>query len=295
MYLEDGTFANLYIKFINGILNKSIDFTDNNLLKRFREFLIENEYYEFYWDEEEEEEGIGFQTRNLVDMMMIYEANVYREIANKGGIVVCSAGNDGEETNDNFYPADCLDNISVSGVEQNYEKAEKSNYGVNVSFCAPYYFDFIKEVNGESIIKRERGTSFSAPYIAAACALVKTEHPEYSKDQIIEVLKDNCIDLGDKGRDKYYGYGFVDFRTNMFSKSGGQNENNLNKENSNVSKVTIKKIPDKLIYYDNPVADITGEDLIDLTGGQIKVHYKDGNTEIKDMTEQGITATKREK
>jgi hypothetical protein len=57
------------------------------------------------------------------------------------------------------------------------------------------------------------GTSFAAPFLSAAAALIKTEHTDYTPNQIIESLKQYATPLGDA---RQFGNGIVDFGANLF-------------------------------------------------------------------------------
>ncbi|MDB5527345.1 MAG: hypothetical protein JWR51_448 [Devosia sp.] len=54
------------------------------------------------------------------------------------------------------------------------------------------------------------GTSFAAPQIAGACALVKQLRPDLTPSQIRSVLKTTSRDFGPLGRDSKFGVGFLD-------------------------------------------------------------------------------------
>jgi len=47
----------------------------------------------------------------------------------------------------------------------------------------------------------------ACPHVAAAAAMVKTLHPDWSSDEIKTYLISLCEDLGDEGWDEYYGWG----------------------------------------------------------------------------------------
>ncbi len=84
--------------------------------------------------------------------------------------VVVAAGNSGRNIA-NVYPANVSGVITVSGLTSNYQLSANSNYGAQVSYCAP-----------DSYIKTSaytnslfNGTSFAAPMIASALALVQLD------------------------------------------------------------------------------------------------------------------------
>ena len=52
-----------------------------------------------------------------------------------------------------------------------------------------------------------RGTSFSSPYLAGKCALVRQRFPHMNRFEVYEYMKEHCMDLGDKGEDSLYGHG----------------------------------------------------------------------------------------
>jgi subtilisin family serine protease len=57
---------------------------------------------------------------------------------------------------------------------------------------------------------RVEGTSFAAPLVAAAAALIRSRWPALSADNVINRLIRTAHDLGTAGRDDVYGFGEVD-------------------------------------------------------------------------------------
>jgi len=51
------------------------------------------------------------------------------------------------------------------------------------------------------------GTSASCPHVAGAAALVWQAHPEFSRQQVVDYLLSNALDLGAPGLDTGFGYG----------------------------------------------------------------------------------------
>jgi len=54
------------------------------------------------------------------------------------------------------------------------------------------------------------GTSASAPHVAGAAALLLSQHPEWTADQLESALEAQAIDLGEPGKDNIYGAGRLD-------------------------------------------------------------------------------------
>ena len=148
---------------------------------------------------------------------------VLKEIYEDGKFVVCAAGNKGKEGL--YYPARSDYTIAVSATDY-YEDlksttsiASYSNYDDKIDFSAPgtgMYLPSNKEAMGYET--GLNGTSFATPFITSSFALLKSENPTYTTSQLKEALIQNCIDLGESGKDKYFGYGYVDFADTMFSK-----------------------------------------------------------------------------
>lgn len=53
------------------------------------------------------------------------------------------------------------------------------------------------------------GTSMAAPHVSGAAALVWSAYPKLNNVEIREALNATALDLGDPGRDVYYGFGLV--------------------------------------------------------------------------------------
>jgi subtilisin family serine protease len=54
------------------------------------------------------------------------------------------------------------------------------------------------------------GTSASAPHVAGAAALLLSQHPEWTADQLESALEAQAVDLGEPGKDNIYGAGRLD-------------------------------------------------------------------------------------
>ena len=148
------------------------------------------------------------------------ENEVLKEVKDKNTIIVCSSGNDGNKTGydyENHYPSASPYTISVGATDINRKIAGFSNYASSVDFTAPGVDLVLPCFQGDDTYATASGTSLSSPLISAAFALLKTENPNYSVDQLKTELIKHCDDLGTAGKDKYYGYGEVNFFKNKFS------------------------------------------------------------------------------
>ena len=53
------------------------------------------------------------------------------------------------------------------------------------------------------------GTSMATPHVSAVAALIWSWDPDLTNVEIREALQATALDLGDPGKDNYYGYGLV--------------------------------------------------------------------------------------
>ena len=128
-------------------------------------------------------------------------ANYLRD---KGGVVVVAAGNSGQELG--VAPSDAV--LAVSAVDELDALAGFSDYGAFVDLAAPG--TRIYTLNTTDGYGLRAGTSFAAPFVAAAAALVKSANPALGAADVDAVLKAGCVDLGEAGEDVRFGAGRLD-------------------------------------------------------------------------------------
>lgn len=139
--------------------------------------------------------------------------NFFKGIYDSGTIVVCAAGNESTAVS---YPAASAYTLAASAIDSNSNFASSfSNYGDEVDFALPGVYLKLPDYTGNTSYTGMSGTSFSCPFLAAAVADVKSDGYSGITD-IVNVLKANAEDLGDSGKDQYYGYGSINFDKFMF-------------------------------------------------------------------------------
>lgn len=131
--------------------------------------------------------------------------------ANAGKILVASAGNEGNSSDahagEYSYPASYENVISVSATTQINERATFSQYNDKVDLCAPG--NAVLTTNHDGSYSSVSGTSFSSPIVAGCCAVLLAADENLMALQVENILKDTALDLGDSGKDNYFGNGLV--------------------------------------------------------------------------------------
>ncbi|MBP1999184.1 subtilisin family serine protease [Paenibacillus shirakamiensis] len=160
---------------------------------------------------------INLSLGNYADAQFLHEAIKYAY--NKDIVIVAATGNDNTERPG--YPAAYPEVLSVSATDVNLKRASFSNYGSYIDVMAP----------GESIASTYpnnqyaalSGTSMASPHVAALAGLIRSVNPSLHNTEVMDIIRKNVIDLGNPGRDKYFGYGQIDVLASLKAAGGGSN------------------------------------------------------------------------
>jgi thermitase len=140
------------------------------------------------------------------DSQLIHDAVQYA--TNAGALVIAAAGNTGNS--EKHYPAAYSEVIAVAATNEKDKLASFSTHGDWVDLAAP----------GTSILSTYlwntyvswSGTSMACPHVAGVAALVWSQYPTMSNEQVRSQLLNTADDLGASGFDVYFGYGRVNAR-----------------------------------------------------------------------------------
>jgi subtilase-type serine protease len=112
--------------------------------------------------------------------------------------------------------------LAVTAVGPNYEPLYTNRCGVAKNWCLaapgggdwwfpnPYPDDPIVVADKNGGYTKTFGTSFAAPHVVGAAALVWQMFPFFSADQVRQTLLGTAWDIGPPGVDEIYGYGLLD-------------------------------------------------------------------------------------
>ncbi len=163
--------------------------------------------------------------------------------AANGLVLVAAAGNDSIDARSQ-YPARYDPVIAVAAVDQLDQPSSFSNWGGKIELAAPgggdagprrvfMPIDSVLSLAAHNscgggnacltdfrltlpapvgdgttaFLLRLAGTSQAAPHVSGTAALILSRHPEFTVEQLRQVLRDGADDLGLPGRDARYGYG----------------------------------------------------------------------------------------
>ncbi|HET9770101.1 MAG TPA: S8 family serine peptidase, partial [Acidimicrobiia bacterium] len=143
------------------------------------------------------------------------EAAAVADALARGVVVVASAGNDATDGNRIQYPAAYPGVIAVGATGHDGGRAFYSHVDDYVTLAAPggsadgnpaHDMPLLAPGGGTTAMA---GTSFSAPMVSAAAALVLAVAPTLKPSGVTEVLTTTATDLGSPGRDPFFGYGLL--------------------------------------------------------------------------------------
>jgi subtilisin family serine protease len=132
-----------------------------------------------------------------------------------GAVIVAAAGDSGEDAW-GFYPANLAETIAVAASDPEDAIAAFSNSGGKIDVAAPGVGILslkasgtalgIPVANGYTVLQ---GTSMAAAHVSGAAALLLSQHPAYSNEQVRQVLRATAAPLGAFGGAPKYGYGRI--------------------------------------------------------------------------------------
>ncbi|THV17371.1 S8 family serine peptidase [Rhizobium rhizophilum] len=127
----------------------------------------------------------------------------------RGAILVAAVGNAGPRAKP-LYPAGYEGVIAVTAVDKGRNAYRRANQGAHVDIAAPG----VNVWTAASIsgARPKSGTSFAAPFVSAAAAVLLAERPELTPAQMAEALSLMAQDIGTPGRDSVFGWGLLDAR-----------------------------------------------------------------------------------
>jgi hypothetical protein len=192
-----------------------------------------------------------------------------RLLREAGIAVVFSAGNYGPYDETSISPANDPGALSVGSVDQFRDIDTFSSHGpgacdggVFPKLVAPgslvYTADRLPA--GYNVVS---GTSFAAPHVTGAIALLKSAFPMATVSQIETALFDSATDLGNRGADDQYGYGMLDVAAafDLLYKDLGSNSAGM--LTFSESLYSVDETTDKLIVYVRRLGGSAGEVTVD--------------------------------
>lgn len=134
-----------------------------------------------------------------------------RYATDKNVLVVAAAGN--ARSNAPFYPAALEDVVGVAATRNDDTRWSLSNYGYFVELSAPGYAIYSTYNNMDNAYRGYNymsGTSMASPHVAGLAALLLSQNPQLKVAELRSLMRSTATDLGDPGRDDYFGYGRID-------------------------------------------------------------------------------------
>lgn len=108
----------------------------------------------------------------------------------KGSLVVAASGNEATHNDRTpVFPANLDHVLSVGATGSTDAPAGFSGYGVSVDVWAPGVNVTTTQLNGGYVSSGVSGTSFAAPIVSGVAALLMSEHPDWTPNQIAAQLR----------------------------------------------------------------------------------------------------------
>lgn len=124
-------------------------------------------------------------------------------------VIVASSGDTSSNGQDPQEPASCAGVLAVGGVEPDYSMWSGSTQGLDVSVAAPGDKLFTVSSDGYQYSYTSNGTSFSAPLVSAAAALIRSKYPQMPWYQVDQRLVATATPAAGSVPNSGVGYGVI--------------------------------------------------------------------------------------
>jgi serine protease AprX len=159
----------------------------------------------------------SWEIRNHINECLLDFYDDIQLLKTAGIAVVFAAGNSGPSPSSSVSPANYDNSFAVGSVDDSNVVGLTSSRGPS-----PCYLDFFPQVvapgqgvktsdlsfGGLPLYAHVDGTSFAAPHVSGAMALLLNAFPDFSVSQLESTLLLSAVDLGSPGSD--YDYGLID-------------------------------------------------------------------------------------
>ncbi|NEW04679.1 S8 family serine peptidase [Paenibacillus sp. SYP-B3998] len=164
-------------------------------------------------------QGIDWGIDNKMDIINLSMAtsvdspSLHRAVDNahaSGLLVVAAAGNTGNAQGSGEslqYPAKYMSVISAGAVDPSHQRAPFSATGNQLEVVGPG--TSINSTYLNNAYATLSGTSMAAAFVSGELAILKQKNSAYTNVQLRGQLDQSNEDLGQKGKDSWYGYGLV--------------------------------------------------------------------------------------
>ena len=134
-------------------------------------------------------------------------ADAVAHAAEAGVVLVAAVGNAGTERL--YYPAAYEGVLGVGSVKADLQPASATQHNASVDLTAPGDKIPGLGISGPEAWLTGSGTSYAAPWVTAAAALILEWNPELTPDEVAQLLCDGAVDLGPQGWDPDFGWGLL--------------------------------------------------------------------------------------
>ena len=160
-------------------------------------------------------------------------------------VIVAAAGNTPEELD--FYPASYANVLSVASTNDDDTKSGFSTFSYHVDIAAPGTNNYTTK-SGGGYGFTGGGTSYSAPLVAGAAALLRAQFPNWNAQQIMEQLRVSANDVYNLGNNENFFGQLGKGRLDMFTALSDTTFKSIR-----LSKFDYKAQHDKLVFYSDTV------------------------------------------
>lgn len=201
-------------------------------------------------------------------------------------VAVC-AGNAKSDV-ERYCPSHCEEVITVSSIDSERKFSQSfSNFGDEIDIAAPG--EGIAGYNAAGEITTLTGTSMSTAFVSAAAAMVRLDKPACNTEQVRAALASSTEDMGDPGKDIYYGFGVL--KLSKLAESDTKYVESVSFDKDVYSLRLYEKLEINPVFYpadatdkaftlssDSPCISVSGNVITAVTDGEavLKVTSNDG-------------------